>query len=77
MSVFMKNPNNNSVNYCKSLFLETDEMTGPLNPEWHSEIQIEILASIPCKSPGLSNTSDTMKWYIGCIYCIYVFIVLT
>ena len=32
-SVFMKNPNNNSVNYCKSLFLETDEMAGPLNPE--------------------------------------------
>ena len=33
MSVFMKNPNNNSVNYCKSLFLETDETAGPLNPE--------------------------------------------
>ena len=33
MSVFMKNPNNNSVNYCKSLFLETDEMAGPLNPD--------------------------------------------
>ena len=32
----MKNPNNNSVNYCKSLFLETDEtdeMAGPLNPD--------------------------------------------
>ena len=28
--VFMKNPNNNSVNYCKSLFLE---MAGPLNPD--------------------------------------------
>ena len=33
MSVFMKNPNNNSVNYFKSLFLKTDEMAGPLNPE--------------------------------------------
>ena len=30
MSVFIKNPNNNSVNYCKSLFLE---MAGPLNPD--------------------------------------------
>ena len=30
----MKNPNNNSVNYCKSLFLdERDEMAGPLNPD--------------------------------------------
>ena len=26
ISVFMKNPNNNSVNYCKSLFLK---MAGP------------------------------------------------
>ena len=25
ISVFMKNPNNNPGNYCKSLFLETDE----------------------------------------------------
>ena len=32
-SVFMKNPNNNSVNYFKSLFLKTDEMAGPSNPE--------------------------------------------
>ena len=44
MSVFMKNPNSNSVNYCKSLFLKTDEMAGPLNPERH---QIEILVSVP------------------------------
>ena len=65
------------VNYWKSLFLETDEMAGPLNPEWHSEIQFEILVSVPfVQSSGLSNTSDTMKWYVGCIYCIYVFIVL-
>ena len=53
-----------------------DETAGPLNPEWHSENQFEILASIPCKSPGLSNTSDTMKWYVG-IYCIYSSHVIT
>ena len=47
MSVFVKNPYNNSVNYWKSLFFETDEMAGPLNPEWHSEIQNEILVSVP------------------------------
>ena len=30
----MKNPNNNSVKYCKSLFLdEADETAGPLNPD--------------------------------------------
>ena len=46
MSVFMKNPNNNSVNYWKSLFLETDETAGPLNPEWHSEILVEIPVSV-------------------------------
>ena len=46
MSVFMKIPNNNSVNYCESLFLEADEMAGPLNPESHSEIQIKILVSV-------------------------------
>ena len=33
ISVFMKNPKNNPGNYCKSLFLETDDMAGPLNPE--------------------------------------------
>ena len=33
MSVFMKNPNNNSVNHGKSLFFKTDEMASPLNPE--------------------------------------------
>ena len=47
MSVFMKNPNNNSVNYWKSLFFKTDQMAGPLNPEWHSKIQNEILVSVP------------------------------
>ena len=33
ISVFIKNPNNNPGKLCKSLFLETDEMAGPLNPE--------------------------------------------
>ena len=85
----MKNPNNNSAaDYCKSLFLKTDATAGPLDPEWHSEIQFEILVSVPFEikfqiyqyfwhhemMPGTgSRTSDTMKWYIGCIYCIYVF----
>ena len=49
MSVFMKNPNNKSVNYWKSLFFETDEMASPLNPEWHSEILIEISVSVEIK----------------------------
>ena len=47
ISVFIKNPNNNPGNYCKSLSHETDEMAGPLNPEWHSEILVEILVSVP------------------------------
>ena len=73
----MNNPYNNSVpDYCKSLFLKIDEMASPLNPEGHTEIQFEILVSVPLKSLGSSNTSDTMKWYIG-IYCIYSSHVIT
>ena len=73
--VFMKNPNNNSVNYWKSLFFKTDEMAGSLNPEWHSEILVEIPVSVPLEIKfqiydtcrlDLSRTSDTMKWYIVC-----------
>ena len=34
LRVFIKNPNNNPGNYCKSLFLKTaQQMAGPLNPD--------------------------------------------
>ena len=38
---------------------------------------LKSLYQFLCKSSGLSNTSDTMNWYVICIYCIYSFHVIT